>query len=129
MTSEGQTISMRRGTTRIIRIPIIDEDGGPLALTNYKGIWWGVWKSDAHKENWASALISKSKSGGEITLVNIDSVDDGVEFEINETDMAAHDLLGDYYHEIKGQDASDYEDVLSCGDFIVSPSPTRDRSV
>ena len=123
------TKAVRRGTTTTVRIPIVDAAGAPINLTNYQGVWWGVWKTAGKAEDWASALITKTKADGDITFANYSGTKDAIVFEVDEDDLSPSNMIGKYYHEAKGQDASGKLQVWSCGEFHVLPSPTRDREV
>lgn len=117
MTKTVQDFSLYRGETKQITINVDDGAGDAKTLTGATI----VWEAFRIREAPGSKTVLK-KSGGDITLVNLDGTDDGIRFTLDPADSARLD--GIYEHEARVVDTSNDEAVVTVGKMTITPSPT-----
>ena len=110
---ENQDFECHQGVTRVVTVNTDDSAGDPKTLDSAE---WYAFKNQGDRIE--EAVLSKT--GSDITLINIDGTDDGVRFTMQPKDSAR--LEGNYYHETWGEDATGNRDLVAIGKMIVLAS-------
>ena len=110
-------VAMRRGTSRLINIPVRDEDGNPFDMTGGRAIFW--------------VGTSFCASSGEIVIQKDSPViaqdADGlwtITVSIEPDDTNDLPPRASYYCECRVWDAQNEEYVVAAGQFEIDPSIT-----
>lgn len=120
MTKQNQDFEIWQGVKRTVKIPVVDDADAAYTMTSATPEW-RMFKSKLDDQ--ADAVLSKT--GGDIAIVNLDGTNDGVQFDIDPDDTKSI-APGTYYHEVRVIDVSGNEEVVTTGDVVLHPSPTRD---
>lgn len=114
-----QPVTMRRGTSREIIIPVTDENGTPLDLTNASARWWVGQSVDA---TGAEIIIEKSTADG-IAITKV-----GTTWQLNiavfPLDTETQEPRLSYYHEAEVTDQAGSVYVVASGTFQLLPALT-----
>lgn len=115
-------VSIPRGTSREIDIPVRDEDGNPFDLANGKAVFW-VGTSSCKTEGQIiielAPSITVSGSGAD-ALYTVNVV-----LGVTDTDQP---VRYSYYYECRVWDESDNEYVIAADRFEITPSITVDAA-
>lgn len=123
MTSLGAPIplvAMAKGTSRLIRISVTDEDGNPFNMTNGKAVFW-VGKSAC--STGSDIVLQKSSADGILITEGTDGVW-VVEITIEPGDTDALPSRASYFCECRVWDQFTQEYVIAAGGFEIDKSLT-----
>lgn len=93
MAKENQHIEVAQGQGLRIQIAVVNGDGSPKTMTGGTPIWHCFIDED---EALSAAVISKTD--GEISLVDLDGTDDGIQFDFVPDDTD-DETIGQYHWE------------------------------
>lgn len=118
MTKENQKFTIWQGEDTYVEAPVVDSDNNPKDLTGAIV----TWKAYDSKDD-SVASITKSTSGGTITIINKNATNDGVRISLVKADT--QNLTPEvYYHECRIADSASREQVVFEGQFILKQSKT-----
>lgn len=116
-----QVVSMRRGTSREIVIPVTDENGTPIDLTNATARWW-VGKSV--NSTGADIIIEKTTGGGGgITITQVNGIWQ-LNIAVLPADTETDQPRLSYYHEAEVTDQASNVYVVASGTYQLLPALT-----
>lgn len=124
MTSLGAPVplvAMAKGTSRLIKISVTDEDGNPFDMTGGNAVFWVGKCADS---SGADIVIQKETGGGGITLNGSVGSVWTVEVVIAPVDTDDLPPRASYYCECRVWDQFDQEYVIAAGAFELDPSLT-----
>lgn len=120
MTTENQHISVYEGEDKTIKISVTDTSGGSAVdLSGASEITWSVTSGATS----GTAIITKTKTGGEITLANDAGTSDQIVIALDAADTQGQEG-NSLYHECRVLDAASKSHVVAVGGFSVRHSAT-----
>ena len=118
MTKNNQDFELFQGESKQVTINTDDGAGAPKVMTSGSATFGAYRNPESPKPE---AVLTKT--GTDISFVNVDGTDDGIRFTLAPADTAR--LHGDYPFLVDGIDSGGTEAVVATGIMKVKPNPNK----